>query len=179
MQQSPRWLLAGLLLGSLCAAPLPAAEGEEDPTPAEVRARVDQLLSSVVDGDVAALDEVTCLRDLLHAQLRREEALGLVADAADPALVAEREDAARTAVVAFVDRLLDEGDELAAVDTSRLELFDGGGEEAERLVDASGDEVEITASGVVAVRMMGVEAEVDLGVYRLADRWCLDPLSMQ
>lgn len=179
MKQPSRWVLAGLLLGSFYAAPFGAEESGDDPAVAEVRERVDELFASVVDEDVQAIDEVTCLEDLLTAQLRREEALRLVADAADPVLVEERRGAARAAVVGFVERLLDEGDEIESIDTSRIELFDGGGEVDERLVGESGDEVEITASGVVGVQMAGLPRAVDLGVYRLDERWCLDPLSMQ
>lgn len=180
MKQPMRWVLAGLLLGSFCAAPLGAEESGDDPTPAEVRERIDQLFESVAAADVPSIDEATCLEDLLQAQLRREEALSLVADAADPVLVEERTSAARGLVVGFVERLLDEGNEIESIDASRVALVDEGDEEGERLVAESGeDEIEITASGVVGVKMVSLAQEVDLGVYRLEDRWCLDPLSMQ
>ena len=179
MKRPLGWILAGLLMGSLCVAPLRAEESGDDPTPAEVRERVDLLFAAVADGDLPGIDEATCLEDILAARLRREEALSLVADADDPVLVDERMAAAREAVVGFVDRLLDESDQIDSIDTSRIELFDAGGEQGEMLVGTSGDEVEITASGVVGVRMVGLAGEVDLGVYRLEDRWCLDPLSMQ
>lgn len=176
MRQDSRWTLPCLLLLILAAVGA-GAEPVDEETALELEAMVDQLAESVLENDEAAVDALTCLDDLIHSRLRREEALGLV-DADDPALVEERKSAARAAAYAFVERLVSKGQQVEFVDASRVEVFAAGGE-SEALISGAGEELEITAAGTLGVKMLALPRIVDVEACRLRDRWCLDPLSMQ
>lgn len=176
MKKGTHWIL-GLLVVVLVTTPVPAQESPGEPK-LELRQRVDLLFASVLGEDAALLDEVTCLDSLLGTQLRREAALGLIPDAADPRLVAERKKAVRDGVIAFVEHLAEEGGQIVAVDDSRLGVFAASNVEGEGIVETDGTETEITATGLLGLEMTDLERPVDLSVFRLGDRWCLDPLSI-
>ncbi len=164
----------------LLLLPLSAAQAATvDETALELRLLVDHLVESVLEDSPAIFDEVTCLDDLLHDQLLREQALGLVPDAEDPVLVEDRKDAARLAAYEFVERLLDKGQQVELVDVSRVELFDVTGEPDEMVSGEEEEDLAITAAGVLGVKMLSSPRPVDIDVRRLRDRWCLNSLSMQ
>lgn len=169
------FLLPVLLLGSSAAA---QAQGGQGQTVRELRERVGLLLAGVDERDAAKVDEATCLADALHAHMSREEALGLIADAGDPALVEERRREVRTSIYAFVDRLSRRGRALLSVEASRIALF-GDESEVETLPGPQGEQRPISAAGTMGVRIEGMPHRADISVYRLGERWCLDPLSMQ
>lgn len=179
---SRRVLARGAVLFFLLTA-VPAAvlraETAGEQTEAELLTLFDQVVASVLAGDDAGLDAATCLGDMIHATLAREEALGLVPDARDPNLLAERQADARAAVYAFVERLLETGQAIERTDVSRVELFVAPDESGETLRGEGEEELEITASGVFGIQMLSSQRMVDIDVVRLRDRWCIDPLSMQ
>jgi len=150
-----------------------------DETALELRLLVDQLVESVLLDEVATFDEVTCLEDLLHDQLLREQALGLVPDAEDPVLVDERKRAARSTAYEFIERLLDKGEQIELVDVSRVKFFSSSGEPDEMVLGEGEQDLAITAAGVLGVKMLASPRPVDIDVRRLRDRWCLNSLSMQ
>lgn len=145
----------------------------------ELLAVVEQLFVGVVDGDDAGLDAATCVGDLVSAQLEREQALGLIADAREPELIGQREDRAREAAQAFVERLLERGQQIEFIDVSRIELLPSEEEGAEMLRGEGEEELEITATGILGLKMLTMQRTVDIEVSRLGARWCIDPLSMQ
>lgn len=169
-----------ILLG--CGLATMAQQGDPEPVP-ELLAGVTALFESVFAEDDRGIDDATCLPELLQAQLDREAALRLIADPAAPDLIAARSQAAREKVVDFVERLFDRGDAVESVDTARIAFTDldtaGPVTEPETVADAEGVEQEITASGLLGIKMVGLPRAVDVSVYRLGDRWCVDPLSMQ
>ena len=68
---------------------------DRDALAEELWNRLDLLVSSVLDGDAVGLDDALCLDDVLHARLSREAALGLIPNADDPVLVADRKEKLR------------------------------------------------------------------------------------
>lgn len=175
-------VLALLLVAALAIAPSSASAqdggGEPDPMAVELWQRLEILVVSVIDGDNATLDQATCLGDLVHAQLEREQALGLVPDALDPTLVAERQSRARARARAYVLELIETGDQVEAIEISRIREFDGS-ETGETLVAEGPRALPITAAGILGVDLLDLPRRIDLSVYRLGtDRWCFDPLSM-
>lgn len=170
--------LCALLASPLAAQPV---DGPADPDAlaAELWERLDLLARSVIEQDTAGLDDAVCLEDLLHARLVREEALGLVVDAADPALVQARRAQVREDVREHVARLIDEGEQVVAIDIGRVDLpGPGAGGEEESLSGEGAEELAITGAGLLGLEMQGLDRSVDLGLFRLRDRWCFDPFSM-
>ena len=144
----------------------------------ELRELVDLVFAGVDERDEAKVDQATCLAEAVAARLQREEALGLIADAGDPDVAEERRLEALASVYAFVGRLSQQGRRLLALDASRVAVFDSESE-AETLPGPQGEEQIITAAGTLGVRIEGMPHDADVEVYRLGERWCLDPLSMQ
>jgi hypothetical protein len=188
MRQSPRQsrsrrpFARGAILCLLLAAVAVGgvrAEVAGEPTNTELRALFDQLAESAVAGDDAGVDAATCLDDLVRAQLAREEALGLVPDAGDPAMVAKRKEDARAGVRAFIGRLLESGGDVERTDVSRIQLFTDPDEPVEALSGEGQGALEITGSGILGIEMLGSQRMIDIDVLRLGERWCLNPLSMQ
>jgi len=137
------------------------------------------LFEGVDEKDDAKVEEATCLLEAIRTHMEREEALGLIDDAEDPILVDERRGEVRDLVYTFVERLSQRGRRLLAVSAARVLLFGDGEPGLESQVDQQGDNQPITASGIVGLRVQGMPREADVHVYRLGDRWCLNPLSMQ
>ncbi|MEO1086951.1 MAG: hypothetical protein AAFY88_22170 [Acidobacteriota bacterium] len=161
-------------------APASAMDGgvEPDPMAAKLWQQLEILVVSVLDDDTAALDQATCLADLVQVQLEREEALGLVPDAFDPTLMEARQAQARKRARTYVLELIETGDQVEAIETSRIQVFDAS-EPAETLATEGPRSLPITASGILGVDLLDLPRQIDLSVYRLgADRWCFDPLSM-
>lgn len=161
----------------------PAAEAQE-PTVGEaeeLRDLVEELFASAEAGDDAAIDRITCLGDLLHARLEREEALGLVADAEAPELVEARREEARSGVYAFVAGLRERGGEIESVDVSRVAVssLDASQGDGETVAGEEEEELAVTGAGILGVKMLTSERVVDVVVTRLGGRWCLDAGSMQ
>ncbi|MEM1178274.1 MAG: hypothetical protein AAGM22_08025 [Acidobacteriota bacterium] len=163
-------LLAAAL--AVAAAPASAQDGGADPVPmeAELWQQLENLVVSVLDDDSAALDEATCLADLVQVQLQREEALGLVPDAFDSNLVEARRAKARARARAYVLELIETGDQVEAIEISRIQAFDAS-EPAETLAAQGPRSLPITASGILGVDLLDLPRRIDLSVYRLgADR---------
>ena len=171
-----------ILMLALCVFDATAAsgqgDGEPDPMAVELWQQLETLVVSVVEGDTVALDQATCLVDLVQSQLDREEALGLVPNAVDPPLVESRRTAARERASAYILDLLAKGDQVVAIEISRIREFDAA--DIEEVATAEGEPtLPITAAGNLGVELLDLPRMADLSVYRLgADRWCFDPLSM-
>lgn len=168
-------LLFSILIVPVVDAQTEAGGGE---TQVELRILVEGLVGSVRASDDAGVDAATCLNDMVHAQLKREQALGLISNPQEPSLVTERRSAVRAAVYAFVERLLQKGRQVESIDASGIDLFSEE-ENGEMLLGEGDEELEITAAGVLRVKMLTSERPVDIDVSRLRDLWCLNPLSMQ
>ncbi|MEM8994197.1 MAG: hypothetical protein AAGF23_05330 [Acidobacteriota bacterium] len=160
-------------------APVSAQDGAgPDPMEVELWQQLEILVVSVLDDDTAALDQATCLADLVQVQLEREEALGLVPDAFEATLVEARRAQARERATTYVLELIETGDQVEAIDISRIQAFDAS-EPTESLATEGPRSLPITASGIIGVDLLDLPRRIDLSVYRLgADRWCFDPLSM-
>lgn len=179
MRETSRWALACLLLWIAPAVGAQSGGGDGgDPTEVELRALFEQFADSALRGDAAGVDEATCLGDMVYSELAREQALGRIPDARDPALLEQRKRATRAAAFAFVERLFEAGRQIELMDVSRVELFSGDGTTLEKLRGEL-EELEITGAGVLGVKMLASPRTVDVDVCRVGERWCLNPLSMQ
>ena len=133
------------------------------------------LMLGVLDGDVERIDSATCLDDLLAFQLRKEEALGVIASASNPELIDIRRKALRDRATAFVKDLLERGGELEAIDAQRVETY---AEELENVQGEGGQVLGIEAAGLLTLQLAKLDRPLDLNIYLLDGRWCVDPLGL-
>ncbi len=185
-------LLLALSVFALGAAPAlygsdPAASAtnvtqeDRDALAEELWNRLDLLVSSVLDGNAAGLDDALCLDDVVHARLSREAALGLIPSADDPTLVADRREKLRQSVRRYVVDLLDRGGQIDAIDIARVQLSEenpdnvAGGEN----LDGEDEPLPITGSGLLAVEMQAFDRDIDLSLLHIRSRWCFDPFTMK
>jgi len=130
------------------------------------------FVAALTVADDAALGEALCLDRLAESALARAEALGLVADAADPAAVEAYRNAYLVAVHDTFDDRVESG--LAGIDTSGARIAGAAESELPGVSDAS-----LTATGIIELSFVGAAAPVQVPILRLGEAWCMNPVSVQ
>lgn len=182
--------ICGLLLVTCGAGALVNAAEELLPPPTDtgteidvtLRAALDQLVEGVQARDDGRVDTTTCLDILAPTLLQRQAQLGLVSDAENPLMLEQFRQKYRDAVYTLFDDLLSRGQQVEAIETSRIEVRSPGDEENETLSISENPNAlvsEITASGVLGVKLLTLKNPIDIDVSQINDRWCLNPVSVQ
>jgi len=167
--------IAGPAVAALAIGAVAAGAVAQEFRPRDWRMLEDTVydfVAALTVADDAALGEALCLDRLAGSALARAEALGLVADAADPAAVEAYRNAYLAAVHDTFDDRVESG--LAGIDTSGARIAGAAESELPGVSDAS-----LTATGIIELSFVGAAAPVQVPILRLGEAWCMNPVSVQ
>lgn len=161
------------LVGVLAVAALPAAAQQQGELKDVVRA----FIEAVAANDTATVATLACVDALGAEVLYQAERSGLVADAADPALVAAYETAYVAAVKDALGPLLEGGAFARPIDDGDVALDDAVPPEERSL--AALPDTTVTGVGIVHAKLGPSATATDFPVIRLDATWCVNPVTVQ
>lgn len=164
------------LLGVLAVAALPfAAAAQQQPT--ELKDVVRAFIAAVAADESATVATLACVDALGAEVLHQAERSGVIADAADPALVAAYESAYVAAVKGAIGPLLDGGAFVRRIDDGDVALDEAVPPEERGLAALPGTTV--TGVGIVHAKLGPSATATDFPVIRLDATWCVNPVTVQ